>query len=196
MDKALAVSKKALKINKSCIRANIQLGDYYSKNNLNLSTQYYLSILDQNPLFASYVIKKIIDNSKLFDNNLFLNETFKKILMNKNLDFLPDVYTYLYHQKSSEDAYSYIDSFKSNDNKNNFQVAYTLLCTAIDRLDEKDLLKKIKISYDGIVSNQMDFICMKCGYKSNTLNWFCPSCNTWETIVPNQLTGILDNKNE
>ena len=196
MDKALAVSKKALKINKSCIRANIQLGDYYSKNNLNLSTQYYLSILDQNPLFASYVIKKIIDNSKSFDNDSFLNETFKKILMNKNLAFLPDIYTYLYHHKSSEDAYSYIDSFKSNDNKNNFQVAYTLLCTAIDRLDEKDLLKKIKISYDGIVSNQMDFICMKCGYKSNTLNWFCPSCNTWETIVPNQLTGILDNKNE
>ena len=38
----------------------------------------------------------------------------------------------------------------------------------------------------------MDFICTKCGYKSNTLNWSCPSCNSWETIVPNQLTDILD----
>ena len=46
--------------------------------------------------------------------------------------------------------------------------------------------------FDEIINNQMDFICTKCGYKSNTLNWSCPSCNSWETIVPNQLTDILD----
>ena len=192
IDKALAVSKKALKINKSCIRANIQLGDYYSKNNLNMSTQYYFAILDQNPIFAPYVIKKILYNAQSLNNDLFLKEAFQKILENKKLDFLPDVYHYLYHHENPEEAYNYVEKFNSNQTNNNFQVGYSLLCTAIDRTQEKDLLNKIKNSYDEIINNQMDFICTKCGYKSNTLNWSCPSCNSWETIVPNQLTDILD----
>ena len=192
IDKALAVSKKALKINKSCIRANIQLGDYYAKNNLNISTQYYLAILDQNPIFAPYVIKKILYNAQSLNNDLFLKEAFQKILENKKLDFLPDVYHYLYHHENPEEAYNYVEKFNNNQSKNNFQVGYSLLCTAIDRTQEKDLLNKIKNSYDEIINNQMDFICTKCGYKSNTLNWSCPSCNSWETIVPNQLTDILD----
>ena len=192
IDKALAVSKKALKINKSCIRANIQLGDYYSKNNLNMSTQYYFAILDQNPIFAPYVIKKILYNAQSLNNDLFLKEAFQKILENKKLDFLPDVYHYLYHHENPEEAYNYVEKFNNNQSKNNFQVGYSLLCTAIDRTQEKDLLNKIKNSYDEIINNQMDFICTKCGYKSNTLNWSCPSCNSWETIVPNQLTDILD----
>ena len=192
IDKALAVSKKALKINKSCIRANIQLGDYYSKNNLNMSTQYYFAILDQNPIFAPYVIKKILYNAQSLNNDLFLKEAFQKILENKKLDFLPDVYHYLYHHENPEEAYSYVEKFNNNQSNNNFQVGYSLLCTAIDRTQEKDLLNKIKNSYDEIINNQMDFICTKCGYKSNTLNWSCPSCNSWETIVPNQLTDILD----
>ena len=192
IDKALAVSKKALKINKSCIRANIQLGDYYSKNNLNMSTQYYFAILDQNPIFAPYVIKKILYNAQSLNNDLFLKEAFQKILENKKLDFLPDVYHYLYHHENPEEAYNYVEKFNNNQSNNNFQVGYSLLCTAIDRTQEKDLLNKIKNSYDEIINNQMDFICTKCGYKSNTLNWSCPSCNSWETIVPNQLTDILD----
>ena len=192
IDKALAVSKKALKINKSCIRANIQLGDYYAKNNLNMSTQYYFAILDQNPIFAPYVIKKILYNAQSLNNDLFLKEAFQKILENKKLDFLPDVYHYLYHHENPEEAYSYVEKFNNNQSNNNFQVGYSLLCTAIDRTQEKDLLNKIKNSYDEIINNQMDFICTKCGYKSNTLNWSCPSCNSWETIVPNQLTDILD----
>ena len=192
IDKALAVSKKALKINKSCIRANIQLGDYYAKNNLNISTQYYLAILDQNPIFAPYVIKKILYNAQSLNNDLFLKEAFQKILENKKLDFLPDVYHYLYHHENPEEAYNYVEKFNNNQSNNNFQVGYSLLCTAIDRTQEKDLLNKIKNSYDEIINNQMDFICTKCGYKSNTLNWSCPSCNSWETIVPNQLTDILD----
>ena len=126
IDKALAVSKKALKINKSCIRANIQLGDYYAKNNLNISTQYYLAILDQNPIFAPYVIKKILYNAQSLNNDLFLKEAFQKILENKKLDFLPDVYHYLYHHENPEEAYNYVEKFNSNQTNNNFQVGYSL----------------------------------------------------------------------
>ena len=157
-----------------------------------MSTQYYFAILDQNPIFAPYVIKKILYNAQSLNNDLFLKEAFQKILENKKLDFLPDVYHYLYHHENPEDAYNYVEKFNSNQTNNNFQVGYSLLCTAIDRTQEKDLLNKIKNSYDEIINNQMDFICTKCGYKSNTLNWSCPSCNSWETIVPNQLTDILD----
>tara|TARA_B100000029_G_scaffold418832_1_gene424090 strand:- start:1702 stop:2874 length:1173 start_codon:yes stop_codon:yes gene_type:complete len=192
IDKALSVSKKALKINKSCIRANIQLGDYYSKNNINMSIQYYIAVLNQNPIFASYAIKKILYSAQSLDNDGFLKETFQKILENKELGFLPDIYQYLYHHVSPEEAFNYTERFKSINNTNNFQVGYSLLCTAISHAEEKDLLNKIKNSYDEIINNQMDFICKKCGYKSNTLNWSCPSCNSWETIVPNQLTDILD----
>ena len=35
------------------------------------------------------------------------------------------------------------------------------------------------------------FICSNCGYKSNELNWLCPSCNTWETISPKSAIDLL-----
>ena len=121
MNKFLAISKKALKINNSCIRASIQLGDYYCKSDLNLSTQYYLSALEKDTLFGSYIVKKIISNSQNLNNNLFLDEIFKKLLTNDNLDFIPEIYTHLYYQKGLEAAYEYANSFQSKKIKNNFQ---------------------------------------------------------------------------
>ncbi|MEC9206167.1 MAG: hypothetical protein VYE31_03145 [Pseudomonadota bacterium] len=195
-NKFLAISKKALKINKSCVRAAIQLGDYYSKDDLNLASQYYLSVLDENILFGSYVVKKIIESAQNLNNNSFLDEIFKKLISNKDLDFIPEIYTHINYQEGLEAAHKYVDSFKLKKIHNNFQLSYTLLCTIAENNEKNDLLNTAKISYDQIISDQLKYICRKCGYKSNTLNWFCPSCNSWETIVPNLLTDILETKSE
>ena len=47
-------------------------------------------------------------------------------------------------------------------------------------------------SYKNIFSSRYYFICNNCGYKSNELNWMCPSCNTWETIVPKSAVDIIE----
>ena len=41
LDKAIAITKKSLKTNPSCIRANLQLAECYSSNDIGTSTQYY-----------------------------------------------------------------------------------------------------------------------------------------------------------
>ena len=30
-----------------------------------------------------------------------------------------------------------------------------------------------------------------CGYKSNELNWSCPSCNSWESMTPKSALDLL-----
>ena len=39
---------------------------------------------------------------------------------------------------------------------------------------------------------KMMYGCNNCGYKSNELNWMCPSCNTWETMTPKSAVDIIE----
>jgi lipopolysaccharide biosynthesis regulator YciM len=52
-------------------------------------------------------------------------------------------------------------------------------------------IKNLVSSYNEIFSNKHFFICNNCGYKSNELNWLCPSCNSWETIYPKSTIDLL-----
>ena len=57
-EKAIAISKKALKTNPECIRANYQLAKYYSRNDIRISVQYYYSIILQNKNFGNILLVK------------------------------------------------------------------------------------------------------------------------------------------
>ncbi len=47
-------------------------------------------------------------------------------------------------------------------------------------------------SYQKIFSTNYHFFCNNCGYKSHVLNWLCPSCNYWNSIVPKLPIDIIE----
>ena len=88
-------------------------------------------------------------------------------------------------KKIKKTAMSYINSFDRGDLVNNFVITHTLASTE-DQTKLIVYIMNLVNSYKNIFSSRYYFICNNCGYKSNELNWICPSCNTWETIVRNQ----------
>jgi lipopolysaccharide biosynthesis regulator YciM len=191
IEKAIAISKKALKTNPVCIRANYQLAKYYSKNDIRISVQYYYSIILQNNNFGKYIVHKIISLSKELRNSAIILKTLIAISQTKDISFIPDIYIFILYEKDKETAMRYINSFDRGDLVNNFVITHTLASTE-DQTNIDSVVHELVNSYKNIFSSRYYFICNNCGYKSNELNWMCPSCNTWETIAPKSAVDIIE----
>jgi len=194
IEKAIAISKKALKTNKSCIRANYQLAEYYSKNDIGISVQYYHSIVHQNKNFSKFIVNKMISLAKELQNNSIIFKTLMTISQMKEISFIPDIYFFILYEKDKETAMKYINTFDRTDLIDNFIITHTLASTE-DQTSLNSVIHDLVSSYKNIFSSHFYFICNNCGYKSNKLNWICPSCNTWETIVPKSAVDIIEEGN-
>jgi lipopolysaccharide biosynthesis regulator YciM len=195
IEKAIAISKKALKTNSECIRANYQLAKYYSRNDIGISVQYYYSIILQNKNFGKYIIGKIISLAKEIRNSGMILKTLTAASKIKDMTFIPDIYFFILYEKDKETAMNYINSFDRGDLVNNFIITHTLASTE-DKTNVDSVVHELVNSYKNIFSSHYYFICNNCGYKSSKLNWICPSCNTWETIIPkSEIDTIEDGRN-
>ena len=189
LDKAIAITKKSLKTNPFCVRANLQLAECYSSNDIGTSAQYYYLIINQNSKFANFVVHKIINLAKKTNNTSMVLKTIASVSNIKELDFIPDIYFFLYYEEEKNLAKQYIERFKDNNSINNFVINHTLASS-----DEKQLTSPFNAlisSYKNIFARNLFFVCNNCGYKSNELNWSCPSCNSWESMTPKSALDLL-----
>ena len=189
-EKAIAISKKALKTNPKCIRANYQLAKYYSRNDIRISVQYYYSIIIQNKNFGQYIVGQIISLAKELKNSGMILKILTTVSEIKDMPFIPDIYFFLLYEKDKDAAMAYVNVFDRADLVNNFIITHTLASTE-EKTDADGIIYDLVNSYKNIFSSRHCFICNNCGYKSNKLNWICPSCNTWETIVPKSVVDIM-----
>ncbi len=189
LEKAIAIAKKALKTNPSCIRANIQLADCYASSDIGTAIQYFQSIINQNSKYITFIVNKIINLAKKINNTSVIMKTIVSISQLRDITFVPDIYLFLYYEDEKILAKKYIDNFKDIDLINNFTVAHTLVSS--EENISSPSLKDLMSAYNHIFLNNNFFICSNCGYKSNELNWLCPSCNSWETISPKSAIDLL-----
>ncbi len=190
IEKAIAISKKALKTNTACIRANLQLAKYYSQNDVGISAQYYNAVIMQDKLFAPFIAYKIIQLAKRMDNSSMVIKTLISIAEHKDIPFLSEIYYFILYEKDDISAKKYIDSFDVDDPINNFMISHVLASS--DNNDKTDgIMNNMITSYENIFNTNFYFVCNNCGYKSNTLNWKCPSCNRWETMLPKSAIDVI-----
>jgi len=189
IEKSIAITKKALKMNPKCVRANMQLADCYSKNDIGTSCQYLNTIIDQDNKFSSLVTNKIITLAKQINNMSVIMRSIVSISNLKDINFLPEVYLFLYYEDEKTLAQQYIDKFEDNNLINKFIITHTLLSSNDNMMTPQ--IKNLITSYNEIFSHKHFFVCNNCGYKSNELNWLCPSCNSWETIYPKSAIDLL-----
>ena len=189
IEKSIAITKKALKINPMCVRANMQLADCYSLNDIGTSCQYLNAIIDQDNKFSSLMINKIIGLAKKINNTSVIMKYIVSVSQIKDIAFLPEVYLFLYYKDEKTLAQQYLDKFEDNNLINKFIITHTLISSSDDMMSSN--IKKLVTSYNQIFSNKHFFVCNNCGYKSNELNWLCPSCNSWETIYPKSAIDLL-----
>ena len=66
-------------MNPKCVRANMQLADCYSTNDIGTSCQYLNAIIDQDNKFASLITNKIIALAKKINNMSVIMKTIVSI---------------------------------------------------------------------------------------------------------------------
>ena len=189
LEKSIAITKKALKTNPLCIRANIQLAECYSSKDIGIATQYLYSIINQNAKFASLVVNKIINLAKKTSRTTTVMKIIIQISEIRDLPFIPDIYLFLHYENEKNIAQKYMDQYKKNDLFNKFIIAHTLASSSENTSNSS--LNELISTYNNIFLDNNYFICSNCGYKSNALNWLCPSCNSWETISPKSAIDLL-----
>ena len=128
-EKAIAISKKALKTNPECIRANYQLAKYYSRNDIRISVQYYYSIIIQNKNFGQYIVGQIISLAKELKNSGMILKILTTVSEIKDMPFIPDIYFFFFMKKTKMRLWLILMSFDRADLVNNFIITHTLAST-------------------------------------------------------------------
>ncbi|MGP1944611.1 MAG: lipopolysaccharide assembly protein LapB [Arsenophonus sp. ET-LJ4-MAG3] len=54
----------------------------------------------------------------------------------------------------------------------------------------KESLKLLRNMLGAQIRSKPDYRCRKCGFKTHSLYWYCPSCRSWDTIKP--IKGLDD----
>ena len=190
VEKSVTMSKKAIKTDPACMRANLQLAKYYSHNDINASSQYYYLAINQNYKFCKYIVSKIIELAKRHNNSSMIMKTITDIAKKSDLPFIPDVYLFLFYEKDDHLANYYIQQHKDHNEVTNFLINYTFAIANKTNGNQSfnDLIQSSKT----IFSNHSYFFCNYCGYKSSILNWLCPKCNTWNEAIPKTNIDIIE----
>ena len=100
----------------------------------------------------NFVVHKIINLAKKTNNTSMVLKTITSISNIKELDFLPDVYLFLYYEEEKNLAKQYIERFNKT-SINNFMINHTLASS-----DEKKLtypFNDLISSYKNIFSNNL-----------------------------------------
>ena len=190
VEKSVTMSKKAIKTDPACMRANLQLAKYYSHNDINASSQYYYLAINQNYKFCKFIVSKIIELAKRQNNSSIIMKTITDIAKKSDLPFIPDIYLFLFYEKDNQMANYYIQQHKDHNEVTNFLINYTFAIANKTSGNQSfnDLIQSSKT----IFSNHTHFFCNNCGYKSSILNWLCPKCNTWNEAIPKTNIDIIE----
>ena len=120
VEKSVTMSKKAIKTDPACMRANLQLAKYYSHNDINASSQYYYLAINQNYKFCKFIVSKIIELAKRYNNSSMIMKTITDIAKKSDLPFIPDVYLFLFYEKDNQLANYYIQQHKDHNEVTTF----------------------------------------------------------------------------
>jgi len=63
-----------------------------------------------------------------------------------------------------------------------YDFAFHYLQARPDLLNQ--LLPELTAGFESIKMQPNAFVCQHCGYGSQTMQWHCPTCNSWSTIKP------------
>ncbi len=192
IERAIVVSKKSLKISPISLRSYLQLGEYYSEIDIKRSLQYYMQAIQIDIDFSKYIASKIISLTKSGNNNVIVMETLQLLSGDNKLPFIAEVYMYLLYEGDETKASSYIKRYHGKNDYDDFIINCTLASVSKNDMAKTPSFDNMIASYKKVFDKGFIFLCSSCGYKSNLLNWLCPSCNNWSTSKPITTVDLIE----
>ena len=178
--------KKALSVNRQCVRANVLLGHIESQlGNYSEAIKAYKQIQKQDPAFLSEILLPIARCYEKLNNPVGMIEYFHECL-EKHLPSSAVLVFAEWLQKNlgKEEALNFvIERLKKNPSLRGLKhlVNLSLLRAEGDIRQDLSLFQSL---IETMLTNKPFYRCQGCGFSGRTLQWQCPSCKRWDVVKP------------
>jgi lipopolysaccharide biosynthesis regulator YciM len=185
-DRALEHLKTALEKNRTCVRANILLGDIQvALENHEEAVAYWQKIELQDPAYLSLVAQRLLEAYRKLeqqDKGLLLLRGYLERYA--SIDLLDVVFQLVLESEEAEAAYVLVrDELKRNPTLLGFYklIEARSLLTPPELRADLDLAKSVVQIYTRELAR---YRCGECGFRARQFYWRCPACSRWETYSP------------
>jgi len=177
---------QALAHHRSCVRANLLLGDLeFALGHAAAAIEAWKRIENQNPAYLALTAGRLLDAYRRLNKvGEGLNLLRGFLAKYPSLDILNVVFACVLEQQGAEAAYQLV--------RDEMRRLPTLL--GLDKLLEAQLLEApvqrrhdlelIKNLVHQHTRNLEMYRCDNCGFRARQFYWHCPACGEWETYAP------------
>ncbi len=180
--------KKALQVDRSCVRANMVLAELETESgNPRDAVKALRRVLEQDPAFVPDTLSLLRENYQRLDqmNELsrYLFECLEKSPAISIVIVLSEIVTSL--EGEAAGAYVLSEYLKKRPSVKGLDKLISLQMARADG-DEKENLAILKAFTERLIKDKPIYRCAECGFDGKSLHWRCPSCKTWGSVRPIQ----------
>jgi len=185
-DAAHALLEEALKENRKCVRASIQLGDLAAASGRHdEAIEHWKRVETQNPAFLALVAHRLLKSFQA------LGQTGSGLTMLRgylasypSLDLLDVAFQSTLDAEGADAAHELVrDELRRNPTLLGLDklLEAQLLTAPADRRHEIELVRSL---VQGQTRRLARYRCENCGFRARQFYWQCPACMAWETYPP------------
>lgn len=174
----------ALEANKTCVRANVLLGDIEAKSGShNAAISYWKRIEFQQPEFLGLVANKML-KSYAAAGNTGLKDGLAQLEYYLETYQLPSLVTVLYEATLAQEGAEAAAKLARNEliRKPNLKVLDQLLQARAMVNDNQQDIQLMQQTVRNAIGDRAAYHCNQCGFRAKQYHWQCPACNAWESL--------------
>ena len=173
----------ALDANKSCVRANVLLGDLETTEGAHQAAiTHWKRIEFQQPEYLGLVAAKMLKSYRAMDS---LNEGLAQLNTYLETYKLPSLMSVLYEATLAEEGAEKAARLARNELIR--QPSLTTLDQLLqaramaDDVNNQDI-QLMQQTVRNAIGNRAAYHCNQCGFRAKQYHWQCPACNAWESL--------------
>jgi lipopolysaccharide assembly protein B len=185
---------RALDANKSCVRANVLLGDLEASQDAHQQAiAYWKQIEFQKPEYLGLVARKML---KSYSATGQLKEGLNVLTGYLETYKLPSVMSALYEATLTEEGPEKAAKLARNEliRQPSLQTLDQLLqARAMANDGSKQQAQDIQLMQQTVrnaISNRASYHCDTCGFRAKQYHWQCPACNAWESLPAEPIESL------
>ena len=183
---AHALLEEALKENRKCVRASIQLGDLAAASGRHdEAIEHWKRVETQNPAFLALVAHRLLKSFQALGqiaSGLTLLRGY--LAAYPSLDLLDVAFQSTLDAEGANAAYQLVrDELRRNPTLLGLDklLEAQLLTASADRRHDLELVRSL---VQGQTRRLARYRCENCGFRARQFYWQCPACMAWETYPP------------
>ncbi|HSD40274.1 MAG TPA: lipopolysaccharide assembly protein LapB [Burkholderiales bacterium] len=185
-DAARALLEEALKENRRCVRASIQLGDLAAAGGRHdEAIEHWKRVETQNPAFLALVAHRLLKSFQALAQSAGGLTLLRGYLAAyPSLDLLDVAFQSTLDAEGADAAYELVrDELRRNPTLLGLDklLEAQLLTASADRRHDLELVRSL---VQGQTRRLARYRCENCGFRARQFYWQCPACMAWETYPP------------